>query len=298
MLLSCFALPWKKKRGARSKSIIMPNLATSELASLSSVSLPLSTTRNNNNFDTNVTTSINNSNNNSNDDDDDQHLDNDDYSIKPAHPTTLMKSKRIPLHPPCYPHEVSSHITPRHPSSENYTVRRHYTIEKREEEGKEDLPPYECTVYKMGYMMIKTELEGPTKKSKKRSWRKLYMVLWGTTIRAYKTTPLTELEEKKPVWCYSMQDAEAGQASDYRKRRHVIRLRIHQGPQFLIRTKGEDEQLGWIEHLQASVNVSLDLDQRKMPQFITSSRRRRRARLNHDRNSPHQRYHQREGALI
>ncbi|SAL96076.1 hypothetical protein [Absidia glauca] len=94
-----------------------------------------------------------------------------------------------------------------------------------------------------------------------------------------------------------MQDAEAGQASDYNKRRHVIRLRIQQGPQFLIRTKGEDDQLVWIEHLQASVNVSLDLDTRKMPQFITSSRRRRRVRVHHDRNVP-SRHHQREGALI
>jgi hypothetical protein len=131
-------------------------------------------------------------------------------------------------------------------------------------------------------------------------YRKLYIVLWGTTIRAYKTVPMTDLEEKKPVWCYSMQDAEAGQASDYSKRRHVIRLRIHQGPQFLIRTKGEEDQLFWIEHLQASVNVSLDLDERRMPQFITTSRRRRRAtRVQQDPNvasSPSNR--QREGALI
>ncbi|CAO3618902.1 unnamed protein product [Cunninghamella echinulata] len=64
-----------------------------------------------------------------------------------------------------------------------------------------------------------------------------------------------------------MQDAEAGSAHDYRKRKHVIRL-------------------------------SVDLDHRKMPQFITSNRRRRRrGRLYHDPN--HQtpsRY--REGSLI
>ncbi|KAI8338382.1 hypothetical protein BC941DRAFT_422725 [Chlamydoabsidia padenii] len=40
-----------------------------------------------------------------------------------------------------------------------------------DEEGNEDLPPYECTVYKMGFMMIKTELEEPTKKLRRRSWR-------------------------------------------------------------------------------------------------------------------------------
>ncbi|KAI8336819.1 hypothetical protein BC941DRAFT_428174 [Chlamydoabsidia padenii] len=175
---------------------------------------------------------------------------------------------------------------------------RHYIIEKREEEGNEDLPPYECTVYKMGYMMIKKEMDSHTKISSRRSWRKMYIVLWGTTIRAYKTVPMTDLEEKKPVWCYSMQDAQAGQASDYCKRRHVIRLRIHQGPQFLIRTKGEEDQLVWIEHLQASVNVSLDLDERRMPQFITSSRRRRRAVRVHQNPNIDSSYRYPEEALI
>ncbi|CAO3589390.1 unnamed protein product [Absidia cylindrospora] len=261
-----FAMPWKKKRGTGGKSILLPNTASSDFQFSSTTSLALP------------------SHNTTTDDD------NDGTKLSP---------------PPCYSDKDNSYASTINSQLPQMTYgdhdkiknQRYYSVEQREEEGKEELPPYECTIYKMGYMMVKNELDGPDKKSKTRSWRKLYMMLWGTNVRAYKTIPMTELEEKKPIWCYSMQDAEAGQPSDYCKYRHVIRLRIHQGPQLLIRAKDEGDQMEWIEHLQASVNVSLDLDERKMPQFITSSRRRRRARVHHDSNVS-SRPHQREGSLI
>lgn len=41
----------------------------------------------------------------------------------------------------------------------------------REEEGKEELPAYSCTVFKMGYVNVKKELESPGIKSRYRGWR-------------------------------------------------------------------------------------------------------------------------------
>lgn len=41
----------------------------------------------------------------------------------------------------------------------------------REEEGKEELPGYSCTVFKMGYVYVKKELDNPTTKSRYRAWR-------------------------------------------------------------------------------------------------------------------------------
>jgi hypothetical protein len=41
----------------------------------------------------------------------------------------------------------------------------------REEEGREELPGYSCTVYKMGYVYVKKELDAPNKKSRYRAWR-------------------------------------------------------------------------------------------------------------------------------
>ncbi|ORZ12341.1 hypothetical protein BCR42DRAFT_493710 [Absidia repens] len=265
ILFKCNTVEKKLETGG--KSILLPNITTSDFQFSSSPSLALQP------HDTNTIKD-----------------DNDGIKLSP---------------PPCYSDKESFYASAinsqlpqmKYNDYDRIKNQRYYSVEKREEEGKEELPPYECTISKMGYMMVKNELDGPDEKSKRRSWRKLYIMLWGTNIRAYKTIPMTELEEKKPIWCYSMQDAEAGQPSDYCKYRHVIRLRLHQGSQLLIRAKDERDQMEWIEHLQASANVSLDLDERKMPHFITSSRRRRRARVHHDSNIS-SRPHQHEGSLI
>lgn len=45
------------------------------------------------------------------------------------------------------------------------------TIEPREEEGKEILPDYECTLQKMSYLKVKCENSKPGVKSKSRSWK-------------------------------------------------------------------------------------------------------------------------------
>lgn len=73
-----------------------------------------------------------------------------------------------------------------------------------------------------------------------------------------------------------MQQVDTGLALDYVKRRNVIRIRTQDGPQLLLRSTDAIDIISWVEHLQASANVSTDLDSRKMPKFITLPRRRRR----------------------
>lgn len=104
--------------------------------------------------------------------------------------------------------------------------------------------------------------------------RKLYLRLWGTSLAIYKSEPIDL--QKAPMCIFTMQQADAGLALDYVKRRNVIRLKTMDGPQFLMRSTDAIEIVSWVEHLQASANVSTDLDQRKMPKFITLPRRRRR----------------------
>ncbi|KAL0094498.1 hypothetical protein F4703DRAFT_1727425 [Phycomyces blakesleeanus] len=184
-------------------------------------------------------------------------------------PSEQPKDDNIDLEPPHYDDPI-------HPWTSifpAYLSQR--TVEPREEEGREVLPEYECTIFKMGFVRVKREMERPKVESKDRAWKKLYLVLWGTTIHAYKIEPY---EGMKPVWSYSMQLAEAGSAPDYLKYRNVFRLRVSNGPQMLIRSSLEEEQVLWIEHLQASANVSPDLDVRPMPRFITLTTRRRRGR--------------------
>jgi hypothetical protein len=82
----------------------------------------------------------------------------------------------------------------------------------------------------------------------------------------------------KKVWSYSLQGAEAFIPTDYIKYRHVIRLRIAQGPQFLFSVLTENIKYDWISTVESSIHISSDLDVRSMPQFTTLISRRRNRR--------------------
>lgn len=75
-----------------------------------------------------------------------------------------------------------------------------------------------------------------------------------------------------------MQGAQVTVASDYVKFRHVIRLNIQNGPQYLMTTHTDVAKTEWIAVLESSIHISSDLDVRVMPQFITLVSRRRRQR--------------------
>ncbi|KAG8818155.1 hypothetical protein FRC19_010833 [Serendipita sp. 401] len=77
---------------------------------------------------------------------------------------------------------------------------------------------------------------------------------------------------------YTLQNAESGLATDYVKRRNVIRVRL-EGEQFLMQLAGVEEVVSWIEGFQAASNVALDLDERPMPRGPIYPRRRRRRRV-------------------
>ncbi|KAI8141526.1 hypothetical protein BJV82DRAFT_618086 [Fennellomyces sp. T-0311] len=163
----------------------------------------------------------------------------------------------------------------------------------REEEGREELPPYKCTVYKMGHVYIKRELDAPGVRTRWRSWRKLYVEVWGTMLRIYRASPHNESASRyrllsrqpllatrlplsqwsryyySPIATISLAGAEAGRAWDYTKRPFVLRLTTVHGPQMLLRLSTHVEMISWVEHLQAAINISLDLEQRPMPKFMT-----------------------------
>ncbi|WFD19609.1 hypothetical protein MCAP1_001843 [Malassezia caprae] len=77
------------------------------------------------------------------------------------------------------------------------------------------------------------------------------------------------------IHSYSMERAQCGLAADYTKRQHVVRMKLA-GEQFLIQARNNFHVVDWIEAIQASANVCMDLETRPMPSFITLPRRRRR----------------------
>ncbi|KAL4245487.1 hypothetical protein ABKN59_009433 [Abortiporus biennis] len=83
------------------------------------------------------------------------------------------------------------------------------------------------------------------------------------------------LDEKDLLRIYTLQNAESGLASDYVKRKNVIRLRL-EGEQFLLQARDVANVIEWIEGIQSATNVALDLDERPMPKGPLFPRRRRR----------------------
>ncbi|KAI7868632.1 hypothetical protein BDF14DRAFT_1880882 [Spinellus fusiger] len=152
-----------------------------------------------------------------------------------------------------------------------------------EDEGREELPGYSCTVQKMGYVNIKCEKRCPTIKSRLRPWRKLYVELWGTVLRIYRTDPTTsEMNlsisnlfssrkevSSEPLMTMSLAGAVASRAFNYTRRPNVLRVTIPEGPQFLFRLQTLPGMVSWIENLQAAINISLDIECRPMPKFVT-----------------------------
>ncbi|KAI7885381.1 PH domain-like protein [Lichtheimia hyalospora FSU 10163] len=156
------------------------------------------------------------------------------------------------------------------------------------EEGHEELPPYKCTVFKMGPVRVKPEMDAPGVQTRWRHWRKYYIEVWGTMLRVYNSDPNSRAsmlgwwlrgsnskhQKPQPIMTMSLAGAEAKRALDYAKRPHVLRLTLADGPQWLVRLPSKVEMISWIEHMQAAINISLDLEQRPMPKFITLPHRR------------------------
>ncbi|RDB29907.1 hypothetical protein Hypma_013998 [Hypsizygus marmoreus] len=98
-----------------------------------------------------------------------------------------------------------------------------------------------------------------------------------SSFRGARISPAGDLDPDPAdlIRAYTMQNAESGLGNDYIKRKNVIRVRV-EGEQFLIQAKDVAEVVAWIEALQASANVALDLDERPMPKGPLFPRRRRR----------------------
>ncbi|WWC69470.1 uncharacterized protein I206_103410 [Kwoniella pini CBS 10737] len=64
-----------------------------------------------------------------------------------------------------------------------------YIPRPRDEEGKEKLPTYWCSVHIEGMLPRKMEFSAPGMQSRDRSWKKLYFIIHGTSFYVYKFDP-------------------------------------------------------------------------------------------------------------
>ncbi|CAG8598018.1 11218_t:CDS:2 [Dentiscutata erythropus] len=136
-------------------------------------------------------------------------------------------------------------------------------------------PPRPENVFKAGYVTKKDEMISHGVKAKRRTWRKVYLYLWGTLLRIYKNDPL-DIHRAVPIREFGMDRAKINLAIDYTKRCNVLRVLISTGYQFIFQVTNRDDCVSWIEKFQSSVNISSSIDDREMPMFVTLPIRRQR----------------------
>ena len=151
-------------------------------------------------------------------------------------------------------------------------------VKRHPDEGREVLPEYSCSVFRSAILHYKLECVYPGLAAKKREWIKVYAVLFGTVMRLYSIHPDGTLSINfsldRPFRDYTLQYAEAGIATDYLKKRYVLRVRA-EGEQFLMQCSSEEDRDNWVETIQSGSSIALALEDRNMPKIITLPRRRR-----------------------
>ncbi|EPS38689.1 hypothetical protein H072_7509 [Dactylellina haptotyla CBS 200.50] len=171
-----------------------------------------------------------------------------------------------------------------------------FKIAPRPEEGRERLPGYKCSLLKEAIFDRKIEMESPFERSGDRKWTKVFCVLNNTALNLHKVKRTAIISRPDPleedpddptgfapgplIKSFTLQHAEVGAASDYKKRSYVIRIRA-ETQQFLLACKTVETFFSWLEGLSSGINVSLPLEERVLPKYQTIPRRRRRRR-NHD----------------
>ncbi|XP_062907873.1 spectrin beta chain, non-erythrocytic 1-like isoform X1 [Mobula hypostoma] len=105
-----------------------------------------------------------------------------------------------------------------------------------------------------GYLGRKHELEGPNRKASNRSWITLYCALKSGEFYFYKDTKNCSAgvtyHGEDPL---NLKDAICEVAADYKKRKHVFKLRLSNGCEYLFHGRDEEEMHNWIHNLNIAI---------------------------------------------
>ncbi|KAM3868814.1 spectrin family protein isoform 2-T2 [Diretmus argenteus] len=105
-----------------------------------------------------------------------------------------------------------------------------------------------------GILCRKHEMESHSKKAATRSWQNVYCVLRKGSLGFYKDNKSASngipYHGEVPI---SLGEAVCEVANDYKKRKHVFKLRLGDGKEFLFQAKDEAEMSSWIRSIHCSI---------------------------------------------
>uniref|UniRef100_A0A672PDB8 Spectrin beta chain n=1 Tax=Sinocyclocheilus grahami TaxID=75366 RepID=A0A672PDB8_SINGR len=106
-----------------------------------------------------------------------------------------------------------------------------------------------------GILCRKQEMDSHNKKAATRSWQNVYCVLRKGSLGFYKDNKSASngipYHGEVPI---SLSEAVCEVAHDYKKRKHVFKLRLGDGKEFLFQAKDEAEMSSWIQAIQSSLS--------------------------------------------
>jgi len=123
---------------------------------------------------------------------------------------------------------------------------------EREQLSQRDDRPGEVGEFE-AMLMRKQEWQTTTKKASNRSWDKVYVVLRDNQLLFYKDQKNFKLQPEAFFRGESPADLRAATAqiaSDYTKKKHVFRLKLTSGGEYLFQARDDDEMNHWLRGIQ------------------------------------------------
>ncbi|KAM6275011.1 spectrin beta chain, erythrocytic [Porphyrio hochstetteri] len=116
------------------------------------------------------------------------------------------------------------------------------------------LPARACSVQLEGYLGRKHDLQAATKRASNRSWSTRYCVLRGGQLAFFKDAKSRALglpcHGEEPL---GLRDALCEVAAGYKKKKHVFKLRLSNGSEWLFHGKDEEELQAWLQGLSTAI---------------------------------------------
>ncbi|KAK9457397.1 hypothetical protein V1511DRAFT_455323 [Dipodascopsis uninucleata] len=106
------------------------------------------------------------------------------------------------------------------------------------------------------------------------------------TVASYLGMSESALDKSRLIRSYTLQYAQIGLATDYKKKLYVLRVRA-EGQQFLLSCSNARECVEWTAALQAACDLALPLEDRVIPRYRSIPSRRRRRILPSARSPSH-----------
>ncbi|NXI46190.1 SPTB1 protein, partial [Galbula dea] len=125
---------------------------------------------------------------------------------------------------------------------------------REEPEEPATLPARAASVQLEGYLGRKHDLEAATKRASNRSWSTRYCVLRGGQLAFFKDAKSRALglpyHGEEPL---GLRDALCEVAAGYKKKKHVFKLRLSNGSEWLFHGKDEEELQAWLQGLSTAI---------------------------------------------